>query len=122
MFVINGIIISTTKPYIKASRLKIQCRHCGNTKNIDLQPGQWPYVPSFCEGQAGRAQKCPKDSFVALPNSDVIDTQSLKIQEFPDEVPTGEVARTYSLVADRANVSVCRPGDRVRVTGVMLIN
>lgn len=46
----------------------------------------------------------------------------MKIQEFPDEVPTGEVARTYSLVADRANVSVCRPGDRVRVTGVMLIN
>lgn len=46
----------------------------------------------------------------------------MKIQEFPDEIPVGEVARTYSLVVDRKNVSVCVPGDRVRVTGVMLIN
>ena len=34
----------------------------------------------------------------------------------------GEVARTYSLVVDRKNVSLCMPGDRVRVTGVMLVN
>jgi DNA replication licensing factor MCM5 len=122
MFVLRGIIISTTKPYIKASKLKIQCRHCSNSKTIELQPGQWPYVPSFCEGQAGHNQKCPKDSFVPLPTSEVIDCQFLKIQELPDEVPTGEVARTYSLVADRKHVSFCVPGDRVRVTGVMLVN
>lgn len=89
LFVVSGIIISTTKPYIKASRLKIQCRVCGNTKSIDLQPGQWPFVPSFCEGIQGVTQKCPKDSFVAVPTTDVIDTQNLRIQEFPDEVPTG---------------------------------
>jgi DNA replication licensing factor MCM5 len=51
-----------------------------------------------------------------------MDCQSLKIQEFPDEVPTGEVARTYGLVADRRNVALCVPGERVRVTGVMLVN
>lgn len=84
LFVISGIVISTTKPYIKASKLKIQCRTCANTKNIDLQPGQWPYVPSYCEGVQGITQKCPKDSFVAVPTSSVIDTQSLRIQEFPD--------------------------------------
>ena len=32
------------------------------------------------------------------------------------------MARTYSLVADRKNVSICVPGDRVRVTGIMLVN
>jgi len=51
LFVISGIIISTTKPYIKASKLRIQCRNCGNTRNIELQPGQWPFVPSTCPGQ-----------------------------------------------------------------------
>ena len=80
LFVVSGIIISATKPYIKASRLKIQCKACSNVKTIDLQPGQWPYVPSYCEGQAGRTQRCPKDSFVALPTSEVMDSQSLKIQ------------------------------------------
>ena len=37
-------------------------------------------------------------------------------------MPTGEVARTYSMVADRRNVSFCVPGDRVSITGVMLVN
>ena len=69
LFVISGIIISSTKPYIKASKLKLQCKNCLNSKNIELMPGQFPYVPSFCEGQAGHPQKCPKDSFVALPTS-----------------------------------------------------
>jgi len=32
------------------------------------------------------------------------------------------VARTYSLIVDRKNVSFCVPGDRVRATGVMLVN
>jgi DNA replicative helicase MCM subunit Mcm2 (Cdc46/Mcm family) len=80
MFVISGIIISCTKPFIKASKLKLQCKACLNAKTIELAPGQYPYVPSFCEGQAGHTQKCPKDSFVALPTSEVIDTQNLKIQ------------------------------------------
>lgn len=34
MFVVSGIIISTTKPYIKASKLRIQCKNCQNTKTI----------------------------------------------------------------------------------------
>jgi DNA replicative helicase MCM subunit Mcm2 (Cdc46/Mcm family) len=36
-------------------------------------------------------------------------------------VPTGEIARTYSLVVDRDNVSRCVPGDRVRITGIMFV-
>jgi DNA replication licensing factor MCM5 len=89
LFVVSGIIISSTKPYIKASKLKLQCKSCLNTKTIELAPGQFPYVPSFCEGLAGHTQKCPKDSFLAMPNSEVIDSQNLKIQEFPEDIPTG---------------------------------
>ena len=57
-----------------------------------------------------------------MPNSEVIDAQYMRIQEYPDEVPTGEVARTYSLIVDRYNVGKCVPGDRARITGVMLVN
>lgn len=56
-----------------------------------------------------------------MPDSEVIDTQSMKIQENPEDVPTGEIARTYSLVADRQNVGKCVPGDRVRITGIMYV-
>lgn len=47
---------------------------------IELAPGQFPYVPTFCPGQAGVNEKCPNDPYVATPDSEVIDTQSLKIQ------------------------------------------
>jgi len=80
LFVVSGIIISTTKPYIKASKLKLKCRNCMATKIIELAPGQSPYVPAFCPGQGGMNMKCPNDPFVAMPDSEVIDTQSMKIQ------------------------------------------
>lgn len=69
MFVVSGIIISTTKPFLKASKLKLQCKKCLTVKRIDLQPGQWPHVPRYCEGVPNSNEKCPKDSFVAMPDS-----------------------------------------------------
>ena len=87
LFVISGIVISATKPYIKASKLKLKCRNCQAQKIIDLSPGQYPYVPNYCN--AGQNTKCPNDPFVALPDSEVIDAQSLRIQEKPEDVPTG---------------------------------
>jgi DNA replicative helicase MCM subunit Mcm2 (Cdc46/Mcm family) len=68
LFVIQGIIISTTKPYIKASVLKIKCKSCETVKTINLGPGQNPYIPSFCNG-GGNNQKCTNDPFVAMPDS-----------------------------------------------------
>ena len=122
MFVVSGIIISTTKPYIKASKLKIQCKSCQTTKTIVIEPGQNPYVPAYCEEGARMGHKCPQDPYVALPDSEVIDAQSLKIQESPEDVPTGEIARTYRLMCDRNHVSKCVPGDRVSITGIMLVH
>lgn len=80
MFVINGIVISCTKPFIKASELKVKCRGCQFVKSIKLAPGQNPYVPMMCTGGGSNQQKCPPDPFVALPESLVIDTQSMRIQ------------------------------------------
>ena len=89
-FVISGIIISCTKPYIKASILKIKCKSCDLVRTISLAPGQYPSFPTMCPGQNEPNKKCPPDPYDALPGeSIVIDTQSLKIQENPEEIPTG---------------------------------
>lgn len=121
MFAVSGIVITATKPYIKASKLRLQCKSCQSIKIIELAPGQNPYVPLFCSGQEGGRLKCPSDPYVALPDSEVLDAQTIKIQENPEDVPPGEIARTYTVVVDRFNVSRCVPGDRVQVTGVMLV-
>lgn len=39
LFVIQGIIVSCTKPYIKASAMKVQCKTCLHIKSIVLNPG-----------------------------------------------------------------------------------
>jgi DNA replication licensing factor MCM5 len=83
LFSVSGIVITATKPYIKASKLRLQCKSCQSIKIIELAPGQNPYVPIFCSGQEGARQKCPSDPYVALPDSEVIDAQTIKIQENP---------------------------------------
>jgi DNA replicative helicase MCM subunit Mcm2 (Cdc46/Mcm family) len=34
-------------------------------------------------------KRCSQDPFTAMPDSEVMDVQSLKIQENPEEVPSG---------------------------------
>jgi DNA replication licensing factor MCM5 len=100
--------------------MKIQCKTCKHIKSIPLNPGEKPIVPRRCT--SGPTNKpCEMDSFVILPTGDVIDEQRLKIQENPEDIPTGEIPRTTALVSNRYNVDKCVPGDRVRVTGIMMV-
>jgi len=70
-------------------------------------------------GGGGPNQKCGYNSFVVLGDrSKFIDQQTLKLQERPEDVPTGELPRTLLMVADRHLVGRVTPGTRVRVTGV----
>ena len=48
----------------------------------------------------------------------MIDQQILRIQETPEQIPTGEIPRHFSLCLDRYLVDKLIPGQRVIVTGV----
>jgi DNA replicative helicase MCM subunit Mcm2 (Cdc46/Mcm family) len=48
LFSVQGIIVTTSKPFLKASVLKVQCKSCGHIKDIPLAPGQSPYIPRKC--------------------------------------------------------------------------
>ena len=80
LFVIQGIIISSTKPYIKASRLKLKCKDCDSIRFIEVQPGQNPFVPTLCTGGIRNNKRCSQDPFMAMPDSEVMDVQNMKIQ------------------------------------------
>ena len=47
-----------------------------------------------------------------------IDEQKLKLQEAPEEVPTGEMPRSIELSVERYLVDKCPPGTRVEVMGI----
>lgn len=67
-------------------------------------------------------RKCPLDPFVIIPDrSTFIDTQTLKLQEAPEQVPTGEMPRHLLLAAERSLTDKIAPGTRVSVIGVASI-
>ena len=68
---------------------------------------------------AADEQRCPIDPYVIEPDrSSYVDHQTLKLQEAPEDVPTGEMPRHVMLSVNRQLVDLVKPGTRVRVVGV----
>jgi DNA replication licensing factor MCM5 len=125
LVVVHGIIVSNSKPQIKASKLVLRCRNCNHLKKVQVGSGFGGVnIPRMCEGgQSESKEKCPMDSYVVAPDlCHYIDQQTLKIQEAPEMIPTGEVPRTYVIYCDRALVNRVSPGTRITVVGVLTVN
>ena len=91
--------------------------------NIPVKPGLEGYaLPRKCNADQSGRLNCPLDPFFVLPDScKCIDSQSLKLQETPDNVPNGEIPRHIQLYVDRYLCDKIVPGNRVTVTGIYSI-
>ncbi len=45
----------------------------------------------------------------------------LKIQETPENIPTGEIPRSFQVLCDRVLVNRITPGTRVNIIGVLSV-
>lgn len=121
---IAGIIVAASGIKAKATKISIQCRSCGNVvPNIPVNPGFEGYaLPRKCNtDQAGRP-KCPLDPFFIMPDKcKCVDFQILKLQELPDFIPQGEMARHMQLFCDRNLCERVVPGNRVFIHGIFSI-
>ncbi len=45
----------------------------------------------------------------------------MKLQEAPEQIPTGEMPRSLMLTVDRHWTDKCSPGNRVKVVGILTI-
>ncbi len=62
--------------------------------------------------------KCPMDPYTIIPEKSImIDQQSLKLQESPENVPTWEIPRTFQICVDRNLTNKLVPGSRLVITG-----
>ncbi|CAI2387452.1 unnamed protein product [Moneuplotes crassus] len=121
MIVVPGIITSASKSQIKASKLCVRCRNCGDTKQIILKSGlAGAYVPGHCDRAS--QEKCPPSPYYVVPEEcEYKDYQSLKIQEAPELVPTGEMPRSFTVSCERNLVDKVTPGMRVVIVGILSI-
>ncbi len=105
----------------KASYLTVQCKQCRATQVVPCKPGLGgALLPRRCSTvDPVTNQPCPLDSWVVLgERSRYVDQQTLKLQERPEDIPTGELPRTLLMVADRHLVGRVTPGSRLVVTGI----
>lgn len=121
MVVVPGIITSASKSNIKASKLVIRCRNCGDTKEINIKSGlAGAFIPNVCDRAS--QEKCPVGPYYIVPEEcEYKDYQTLKIQEAPELVPTGEMPRSFLVSCERSLVDKVTPGMRVVIVGVLSI-
>ena len=121
MVVVPGIITSASKSQIKASVLSIRCRNCGDTKIVPVKSGLAGAVtPKRCDRAS--QEKCPNEPYYIVPEEcEYKDYQTLKIQEAPELVPTGEMPRSFVVSCERNLVDKVTPGMRVTIVGIFSI-
>ncbi|GLJ43023.1 hypothetical protein SUGI_0892890 [Cryptomeria japonica] len=121
---ISGIVIGASKTKAKATYVSLLCKNCKNVKSVPCRPGLGgAIVPRSCDHvpQPGE-EPCPIDPWVIIPDkSKYVDQQTLKLQENPEDVPTGELPRNMLLAIDRNLVQSIVPGTRVTVMGIYSI-
>lgn len=111
-----GIVISTSPVKNRAQQLTIRCGRCLDTKHIAATEGPFARIqlPQTCGGPS--PEECGRNPYAVVPDeSQFIDQQTLKLQEAPERVPTGEMPRSVLLAVERSLVDVAPPGTRVNV-------
>eukprot|EP01069_Polyplicarium_translucidae_P007259 Polyplicarium_translucidae@DN3079_c0_g2_i2.p1 len=121
LVVLPGIVIQCGRPGQKATKLKIRCRDCKAERILKLPPWrQGVDLPRVCEAPKGPEEaKCSLDPYAVLADeSEYCDVQTLKFQELPEDVPTGDMPRHLMLNAANSLCGRMAPGERVNVVGV----
>ena len=113
LVMVEGIVVSSTQVQPLIAEAVFECRACG-TKAIARLLGEAPSVPTICP-------KCKRPALeISEAKSKLIDSQELRVQERPEELPPGQTPRHVEVqIIGSDIVDAARPGDHVRVIGVV---
>ncbi|MEM4703539.1 MAG: minichromosome maintenance protein MCM [Candidatus Bathyarchaeia archaeon] len=116
LVMVEGIIVRSTAVRPMVMQAVFRCKRCGETTPVN-QTGQFVKAPFVCANPSCAA-KGPFE-FVQE-DSTFIDSQDLRIQERPEDLPPGQLPRTLNakLVGSEI-VDVARPGDHVSIVGIV---
>jgi len=116
LVMVEGIIVRATPVRPMVTRAAFKCKRCGTIQFID-QTGSFLKGPIRCKDPT-----CGKTgAFDFLQEqSTFIDSQEVRIQERPEELPPGQLPRTLPIkLVGKDIVDVARPGDHVSVVGII---
>jgi len=135
---VSGIVVKISASHPRCTRAALQCTSCRSKTYISGRRGL--LFPEQClqngagsgghmnhpsgagGGLGGGTKRCRPHPYVMLPmDCQYEDQQVLKIQELPEDVPTGELPRHVTVVLDRYLVDRISPGARVHIIGIVSV-
>lgn len=117
-----GIVISTSPSRSRATQLLVRCSRCLDTQTVVANGGPFGSVtlPRRCAGED--PNQCGAQPYAVVPDESLfVDRQTLKLQESPETVPTGELPRSVLLAVERSLVDRAPPGTRVQVLCIPIL-
>jgi len=116
LVMVEGIIIRATPARPMVTRAAFKCKRCGEISYRD-QATPFLRAPFACDSPSCR-RKGPFDFLQEM--SEFIDSQEIRIQERPEDLPPGQLPRWIDTkIFGRDLVDVARPGDDVSVIGIV---
>ncbi len=116
LVMLEGIVVRATPARPMVTRGAFRCRRCGSVTYVD-QSSPFLKAPPQCTDPACR-RTGPFDFLQE--QSTFIDSQEIRIQELPEDLPPGQLPRWMNIkLTERDLVDVARPGDDVAVVGAV---
>lgn len=108
-----GIVVRTSDVKPLASEAAFKCIKCGHVNKV-LQTKMILRRPRGCE-------ECDEKKMFELVEKETtfIDYQIIRMQELPEELPPGQLPQSFDVSFIGDLVNICRPGDRVILTGTV---
>ncbi len=116
LVLVEGIVVRSTPVRPMVMQAAFKCKRCGTITHIN-QTGPFLRAPFECTDPSCR-RTGPFD-FIQE-ESTFIDSQELRVQERPEDLPPGQLPRTLNIkLVGSEIVDVARPGDHVSVVGIV---
>jgi replicative DNA helicase Mcm len=116
LVMIEGIVVRATPVRPMVMNAAFRCKRCGTINRVE-QTGQFMRAPRVCP-----SPDCGREGpfeFVQ-DESTFIDSQDLRLQEKPEDLPPGQLPRTLNVkLVGSEIVDVARPGDHVSIVGIV---
>jgi replicative DNA helicase Mcm len=116
LVMVEGIVVRATPVRPMVMNAAFRCKRCGTINQV-AQTGQFLKAPPVCA-----SPDCGRDGpfeFVQ-DESTFIDSQDLRLQEKPEDLPPGQLPRTLNVkLVGSEIVDLARPGDHVSIVGVV---
>jgi len=114
LIMVEGILVRAISTQPLLTKASFKCRRCEQHIIVN-QKGMSMTFPSICENPACR-RTGPFD--LLEEDSEFINSQKIRIQEKPEELPPGQLPRWLEIKLIEDLVDVARPGDRVTIVGI----